>query len=144
MRYVLPVSVIALAAMALATPSFAQTSDHDKAHATGASHGHGTAKKDHHDPTIKKQDFGTTTVAGVKFKSITQEGQKAPKAIRAWIGTESAEGSAKTKADKGDKGGYHSHVDVPGKIPAGSLYWLEVEPEGGKKEKAGFKFFTEE
>lgn len=157
MRYWLPVAIVAVAALALASPAAAQDAAKKKAPAAGAK----KAKKDHHDPTIKKQDFGTTTIGGVKFEKITQEGaieaghegafdvviaegQKPPKALRAWIGTESAEGSTKTKLEKEPNRHYHSHVETPDPIPAGAQYWLEVEPEGGKKAKAGFKFFTEE
>ncbi len=124
-------------------------------------HQHEAKKKDHHDPAIKKQDFGTTTVASLKFESITQEGaimageegafdvviaegQKPPKAMRAWIGVASGQGSVKTKLEKEPNRHYHSHVEVPETIPAGSQYWLEVEPEKGPKAKTSFTYFTEE
>ncbi len=118
-------------------------------------------KKDHHDPTIKKQDFGTTTVAGVMLQSITQEGaimagqegafdiviaegQTPPKVMRGWIGIASGVGSEKTKLEKEPNRHYHSHVDAPSPLPPGSQYWLEVEPESGPKVKASFNYFTEE
>lgn len=118
-------------------------------------------KKDHHSPDIRKHDLGTTTIAGLRFESITQEGpviageegafdvviaegQKPPKAMRAWIGLASGEGSMKTRLEKEPQRHYHSHVEAPDPLPAGSQYWLEVEPESGAKAKAGFTFFTEE
>ncbi len=118
------------------------------------------APVDHHDPSIKKWDLGTTTIAGLKIEAITQEGAvvpgqeaafdviigegaTAPKALRAWIGVESGEGSAKGKAEKEPNRHYHSHVRVADPLPAGSMYWLEVEPESGPAGKTSFKFFTE-
>ncbi len=115
---------------------------------------------DHHSDSIKKWDLGTTTIGSLKIEAITQEGavvpgQEAafdviigegatpPKALRAWIGVESVEGSAKGKAEKEPDRHYHSHVRVPATIPAGSMYWLEVEPESGPTAKTSFKFFTE-
>ncbi len=114
---------------------------------------------DHHDPSIKKQDLGTTTIAGLKIEAITQEGPVVPgkegafdvvigegatppKAMRAWIGVESGQGSAKGKLEKEPNRHYHSHVRVPDTLPEGSMYWLEVEPESGPTGKTSFKFFT--
>ena len=119
------------------------------------------APKDHHDPTIRKEDLGSTTIATLKIEKITQEGpivpghegafdviiaegQQEPKAMRAWIGVESGKGSAKNKLEKEPNRHYHSHVRVPETLPAGSMYWLEVEPASGPSGKASFKFFTEE
>ncbi len=119
------------------------------------------AKVDHHnDPNIKKADLGTTTIGTLKIEKITQEGAvKAgaegafdiiigegatpPKAMRAWIGVASAEGSVKTKLESEPDRHYHSHVEVPKTLPEGSMYWLEVEPETGPAAKTSFKFFTE-
>ncbi len=117
-------------------------------------------KHDHHGPDVKTKDLGTTTIAGVKLEKVTQEGpiipgqegafdviiakgQKPPKALRAWIGTTSAEGSVKTRLEKEPNRHYHSHVEVPKPLPAGSQYWLEVEPEQGLKARAAFDFFLE-
>lgn len=119
-----------------------------------------SAPKDHHDSTFRK-DLGTTTIAGLKIEKVTQEGrivpghegafdiiigegQPEPNALRAWIGVESGKGSAKGKLEKEPNRHYHSHVRVPDPIPAGSRYWLEVEPASGSSGKASFKFFTEE
>ncbi len=115
---------------------------------------------DHHSHSTKTWDLGTTTIGSLKIEAVTQEGpvvpgQEAafdvvigegatpPKALRAWIGVESAQGSAKGKAEKEPNRHYHNHVRVPDPLPAGSKFWLEVEPETGKSARAGFKFFTE-
>ncbi len=118
-------------------------------------HGHKQEPKGHaHGSDAISNDLGTTEIAGIKlsatqeavieagseaaFDVIIAEGQKKPKAVRSWFGVPSGEGSVKTKGEAEDKGHYHCHVEVPKKIPAGSMWWLEVEPEAGKKAKAGF------
>lgn len=105
-------------------------------------HGHGTL-----------EDLGTTTVAGVKmsvgqmgevkegsegvFEICLEKGQEKPRAVRVWVGTASAQGSVKSKAEPdGDQ--YHAHVEVPKSLPKDAQLWIEVEPEKGKKQKAGF------
>lgn len=65
-------------------------------------------------------------------------GQGEPTAIRAWVGTESGEGSLKVKAayDSVD-GDYDAVVEVPANSSADAKLWVEVEA-GGKREKASF------
>lgn len=55
--------------------------------------------------------------------------------VRAWIGIESAKGSAKGKAHDED-GGLCVHAEVPDPIPAGAQVWVELDADGGKA-KAG-------
>jgi hypothetical protein len=100
-----------------------------------------------------KSDLGTTTVAGLKltasqlgdvkagqpavFEVAVEKEQAKPKAVRAWVGVASAEGSVKAKGEAhGDD--YDVHVAVPAKLPESSQLWVEVELARGKKEKAGF------
>jgi hypothetical protein len=62
----------------------------------------------------------------------------APKAIRVWIGSENARGSVKAKAEaeKGAKGAYEAHVEVPKPIPADSKLWIAIEQADGQTIKA--------
>ena len=56
-----------------------------------------------------------------------------PKAVRFWVGTETAEGSVKAKADEETPDNWHTHAEVPDPLPAGSKFWVEVEPPTGEK-----------
>ena len=61
-----------------------------------------------------------------------------PKAVRFWVGTESGEGSVKAKADEETTDNWHTHAEVPDPLPAGSKFWVEVEPPTGETFKASF------
>ena len=56
-----------------------------------------------------------------------------PKAVRFCVGTESAEGSVKAKAEEETPDNWHTHAEVPDPLPAGSKFWVEVEPASGEK-----------
>ena len=98
--------------------------------------------------------LGTSQIAGFSVR-VTQEseykpgaktkyfikpegGQGEPTAVRAWVGSESGEGSLKAKAgfDAAD-GDYDAVVEVPATPPADAKLWVELEV-GGKREKASF------
>lgn len=62
-------------------------------------------------------------------------------AVRFWIGTEDAQGSVKAKADIEDPkqpNHWHTHVEVPDPLPAGSKLWIEIEHQDGKKSLCSF------
>lgn len=63
--------------------------------------------------------------------------QSAPKSIRVWVGTENGRGSVKAKAEaeKGAKGEYSAHVELPKPIPADSKLWISIEPDNGQTAK---------
>ena len=61
-----------------------------------------------------------------------------PKAVRFWIGAENAEGSVKAKADEETPDNWHTHAEVPKPLPAGSKFWVEVEPPTGDAFKTSF------
>ena len=61
-----------------------------------------------------------------------------PKAVRFWVGTETAEGSVKAKADEETTDNWHTHAEVPNPLPPGSKFWVEVEPPTGETFKASF------
>lgn len=65
----------------------------------------------------------------------------AVKAVRFWIGLESAVGSVKALAaieDPAEPNRWHTHAEVPNPIPDGTKLWVEVEAEDGAKHLAGF------
>lgn len=142
-RLLISGAVLALALATAGAPEVRAEKKHDHAGHDHDSHGHGTA-----------QDLGTTTVAGVKLTVVQEgevkpggeaafeielnEGQKKPRAVRVWVGIESARGSVKAKAEAKDQG-FHAHVEVPKKLPEGSRLWIEVDPGEGKREKASFE-----
>jgi hypothetical protein len=131
----------------------------NKAPATqaGPATGTGTGEKDDHDHDHEEGDLtpiGNATIGGVEVKA-SQEGElkpggeagfevslpggtAKPKAVRFWVGTEDAEGSAKAKAEPEDENAWHGHVDVPDPLPAGSKLWVEIEPETGAKATGSF------
>ena len=100
--------------------------------------------------------LGETTVAGLKIKALQDEPVKAggegafdlqitgypagqkPKAVRFWVGTESAEGSVKAKAEEEKPDNWHTHAEVPNPIPAGAKFWAEIEPATGAKFNVSF------
>ncbi|MGI8906636.1 MAG: hypothetical protein ACR2IE_09125 [Candidatus Sumerlaeaceae bacterium] len=105
-----------------------------------------------HNHTGQWHNLGTTPGTGLKVTAkqlgklesgkegifaVEVSGAKTPKAVRAWVGISSAEGSTKAKADKAGSG-YDVHVEVPKLFPATSQLWVEIEPETGKKSKAAF------
>ena len=59
------------------------------------------------------------------------------KAVRVWVGTESAEGSVKARTDV-DEGKAHIHVEIPNPLPPGSKFWIEIEPVTGEAVKTSF------
>ena len=73
-----------------------------------------------------------------KYMMKPSGGQGEPTAVRAWVGSESGEGSLKAKAgyDAVD-GDYDAFVEVPANPSADAKLWVEIEA-GGKKEKASF------
>lgn len=65
------------------------------------------------------------------FEIKIVKGAPEPKAIRAWIGIESARGSVKAKSHKhGDE--ISVHCEVPDPIPDGTKLWVELETDAGK------------
>ncbi|HYE18722.1 MAG TPA: hypothetical protein VEA69_09775 [Tepidisphaeraceae bacterium] len=109
-------------------------------------------KDEHHNQTT----LGETTIAGLKLKAMQDEPVKPggegafdlvitgypaggkPKAVRFWVGVESGDGSTKAKAEEEKPDNWHTHVEVPKPIPAGSKFWAEVEPATGAKFKVSF------
>lgn len=65
-----------------------------------------------------------------------------PKAVRFWVGVESAEGSVKAKAEEETTDNWHTHAEVPKPLPAGSKFWSEVEPPTGAPFKVSFDLKT--
>jgi hypothetical protein len=64
-------------------------------------------------------------------------------AVRLWIGLEDGKASIKALAELEELGNtWHTHVEVPDPLPAGSKLWVEVEGEGGAKSVASFDLKT--
>jgi len=57
------------------------------------------------------------------------------KAVRSWVGDESATGVMVTKANLEDDH-YCAHVEMPATIPDSAMLWYEIESEDGTTEKA--------
>ena len=110
-----------------------------------------------HKQQEKKDDrkqLGSKEIAGYAVKVMQESDVKAgeeaafaivlsgkkdkPKAIRAWVGVQSAEGSVKGKA-VAEEEEWHAHVETPKPLPAKSQFWVEIETDAGKK-KAAFDY----
>ena len=90
---------------------------------------------------------GEATVGSLKLVATTDAPVKAggegafdlvitggtPKAVRFWVGTETAEGSVKAKAEEETADNWHTHVEVPSPLPPAAKFWVEVEPPTGDK-----------
>lgn len=85
------------------------------------------------------RDKGDITAGGDAPIDVWIDGGvgKGVTAVRFWIGTEDAKGSVKAKADVED-GKWHTHVEIPSPIPAGTKLWVEIEESGGKKSVTSF------
>ncbi len=62
-------------------------------------------------------------------------------AVRFWVGTMSADGSVKAKADIEDPAQpdhWHTHAEIPSPMPAGAELWVEIEIEGQGKQVGSF------
>ena len=68
---------------------------------------------------------------------ITPKGEGEPKAIRAWVGIESGQGSIRTAAEEEKEGEWHAHHQVSKPMPPKSKLWVELETAAGKQ-KASF------
>jgi hypothetical protein len=114
-----------------------------------------TAAAGHHN----RLPLGEKTVGNLKFVATMDAPVKAagggdgafdvvitggkPKAVRFWVGTEDAKGSVKAKAEEETTDNWHTHAEVPSPLPAGSKFWVEVEPPTGEKFTTSFDLKTE-
>ena len=111
-----------------------------------------TAGGEHGAETHARIPIGETSHAGLKLVAtmdapIKPGGEGAfnvvvtggkPKAVRFWVGTEDARGSVKAKAEEETTDNWHTHTEVPDPLPAGSKFWVEVEPPTGATFRASF------
>ena len=112
------------------------------------------AADDHAEHKGEQKELESREIAGYTVKVVQESAVKAgeeaafavmlsgkkekPRAVRAWVGVQDAEGSVKGKAvAEGEE--WHAHVEVPKPIPAKSQLWVEIETEAGKK-KAAFDY----
>ena len=58
--------------------------------------------------------------------------------MRFWVGTEDGKGSVKGRAEEETPDNWHTHVEVPDPLPAGSKFYAEVEPATGEKFTVSF------
>lgn len=93
---------------------------------TGAAQSHGATGRRH-------DHVAATPGKEVHVELHLAPATPAPKAVRVWIGIESARGSEKAKAEAEAEhpGGYEAHVDVPSPLPEGSKIWISIEPASG-------------
>jgi hypothetical protein len=61
-----------------------------------------------------------------------------PKAVRFWVGTDDGKGSVKAKAEEETTDNWHTHAKLPDLLPAGSKFWVEVEPPTGETFRVSF------
>jgi hypothetical protein len=133
--------------------------DHDHDHeGEGHDHDHDHAGHDDHGAPIAlglasaggfevsaSRDEGAFSAGGEAPVDVTitpAEGSAAKvAAVRFWIGTENAAGSMKAKAaieNTAEPNRWHTHVEIPDPIPAGSQLWVEIESDAGEKTVVSF------
>ncbi|HMO83593.1 MAG TPA: hypothetical protein PKC18_01600 [Lacipirellulaceae bacterium] len=145
-------AAVALSAYVLPTPVVFAADDGHK-HKEGEKHEHKEGEKhgdEHAGPNV---DLGTMKIGGFDVQ-VTRVGElKAgeeavfiikptggtgePKAVRAWVGVETGQGSIKTKAEEEKEGEWHAHHNVSKPMPANSKLWIEVEA-GSTKSKGSY------
>ncbi|MDX2175024.1 MAG: hypothetical protein SF028_00990 [Candidatus Sumerlaeia bacterium] len=145
--------LIALAAALAAAPQFIPAGpghDHD--------HGH---EDDHDHSKDKRTKLATATIGEWKVtpvalgavepgKEVDMDFELAgpaayPKALRAWIGDETAEKTGKTRIDQAGERRGHGHLAVPKELGEKDLLWIEVEDaKTGKKSRASVPLVPEE
>lgn len=122
------------------------------AHADGSTHAPDTAAPTTSPAEHGRIPIGETSQAGLKLVAtqdapVKPGGEGAfdvvitggkPKAVRFWVGTEDAKGSVKAKAEEETPKNWHTHAEVPAPLPAGSKFWVEVEPSTGTPFKTSF------
>lgn len=137
------VVAVAVAGVAVLRPSPALAQP-----ATQPGHGH------EHKAGEKEEDHGPLTDLGTKKVGefevqvslageakpgeeavfiVKPKGTAEPKAVRAWVGAESGQGSIKTKAEEEKEGEWHAHHKVSKPMPANSKVWVELETVSGKQ-----------
>jgi len=140
-----------------AAPTPDKHDDHD--HATGEAQDehddHDHAEGEGHDDHGATVELGTGTIGAFQVRAsrdgeveaggeaavdlwVTPTASAKIGAVRAWIGLEDAKGSIKAKMDL-EKDNYHSHVEVPTPMPAGSKLWVEIEDDKGVKATGSFE-----
>jgi hypothetical protein len=90
------------------------------------------------------RDEGPVKAGGDSPIDVWVTGAPKVSAVRFWIGTEDAKGSVKALAEiekPEEPNRWHTHVEIPDPMPAGSRLWVEVEAEG-KKSVASFDLKT--
>ena len=109
---------------------------HDHKH-EGKEGEHKGEKKDLGKQKIGAFEVQVTQVGDVKpgeeaIFIIKPKGEGEPKAVRAWVGVETGQGSIKTKAEEEKEGEWHAHHQVSKPVPAKSKLWVELETGAGK------------
>lgn len=86
--------------------------------------------------TVAVTQIGVPKAGGdLSYEIVLTGGTGKPKAVRAWYGVESAEGSVKTKAVEKEKF-WDADLELPAKLPDGAKCWVEIETADGKKRAA--------
>ena len=73
--------------------------------------------------------------AELALEIVLTGGAGKPKAVRAWYGVESAEGTPKAKAVETEKY-WDADIELPAKLPENAKCWIEIETPDGKKKAA--------
>jgi hypothetical protein len=116
------------------------------AHADGSTHAPDTPTPATAPAEHGRMPIGETSQAGLKLVATQDAPVQAggdgafdvvitgsePKAVRFWVGTEDGQGSVKARAEEETTDHWHTHVEVPDPLPAGSRFWVEVEPPTGE------------
>ncbi len=133
------------------SPAPAPTQD-SHAHADGSTHAAHTAAPATAPAEHGRIPIGETSQSGLELVATQDAPVKPggdgafdvvitggkPQAVRFWVGTEDGQGSVKARAEEETADNWHTHVEVPAPLPAGSRFWVEVEPPTGQPFTASF------
>jgi len=78
------------------------------------------------DATVLVRQVGEVAAGKPATFELVITGAEKPKAVRAWVGVESGDGSVKVRARETAEF-YDADLEVPGPLPSGSKLWVEVE-----------------
>ena len=118
-----------IAALCAAAPALADDHEHDGPKTS-------LGKQDIAGFTVAVTQVGVVKAgASLTLEIVVTGGDGKPKAVRAWYGVESAEGSTKARAVETPKF-WDADLETPAKLPEGAKAWVEIETATGKKKAA--------
>ncbi|MBI1291253.1 hypothetical protein GC173_08415 [bacterium] len=112
--------------------------------APGSTHDHGEGTAEVHLGKVTISEYVVDFTSGGALDpgsdihlevNVVEKTKPLPKAMRAWIGSEDASETGKTKLNLAGGPNVHNHIAVPQPLLSSHRFWVEVE-DAGRKERA--------